>query len=64
MKIKYKIDTSCVGCGACKVVCPTHCISKGSPYYIREEACIGCGHCLTRCWRKLILPKTPQMEEI
>ncbi|MGL6173696.1 MAG: 4Fe-4S binding protein [Cellulosilyticaceae bacterium] len=54
MKKKYKILEGCVACGACKIVCPTHCISKGKPYKINEERCIGCGLCVKRCWRRVI----------
>lgn len=50
----YEIQEQCNSCGACKVVCPKHCISKGRPYKIKEEICIGCGRCTTRCWRGLI----------
>lgn len=53
-KFKYVISDQCNTCGACKVVCPTHCISKGSPYVINEKLCIRCGKCVQRCWRKFI----------
>ena len=50
----YRIEEGCNSCGSCKVVCPTHAISKGKPYVIQAHKCIGCGLCVTRCWRKLI----------
>ena len=50
----YVIDSACIACGACKVICPVHCISKGNPYRINQSTCIKCGKCLTRCWRNLI----------
>nr|WP_307989599.1 4Fe-4S binding protein [uncultured Niameybacter sp.] len=50
----YVIDDQCNGCGACKVVCPKHCISKGQPYRINQASCIKCGRCTMRCRRKLI----------
>ncbi|MGL5676264.1 MAG: 4Fe-4S binding protein [Cellulosilyticaceae bacterium] len=53
-KKRYQITDECVACGSCKTICPTHCISKGMPYTIRQTACIGCGLCVTRCWRKCI----------
>ncbi|WP_157864128.1 DUF362 domain-containing protein [Cellulosilyticum lentocellum] len=53
-QISYVIDKACIACGACKVVCPKHCISKGLPHVINQEQCIRCGKCVTRCWRNLI----------
>lgn len=50
----YQIMEGCVACGACKAICPKHCISKGKPYVIRQNQCIGCGLCVGRCWRKMI----------
>ena len=54
MRKKYIITKECVACGACKTICPQHCISKGFPYVIKQSACIGCGLCVTRCWRQVI----------
>lgn len=53
----YEIGEGCVGCGACKVICPVHCISKGQPYVIQINKCIGCGKCVSRCWRQVINKK-------
>lgn len=45
----YKIDDSCVSCGACESECPVSCISSGSPFTIDESACIDCGACSGAC---------------
>lgn len=50
----YVISKGCVKCGVCKVVCPKHCISKGTPYVIHQDRCTRCGLCVKRCRRKLI----------
>jgi len=45
----YKISTDCVGCGACKEVCPVEAISEGDLYTINPEVCIDCGACQGEC---------------
>lgn len=49
---KYSIIAeNCIGCTACKRVCPVNCI-EGSPkqvHVIDEAACIACGACFTAC---------------
>jgi len=48
----FKIDPEkCVGCTACKKVCPVNCIngSRKQPHEIFEEICIRCGACETAC---------------
>ncbi len=56
--LKYSvIAENCVGCTACKKVCPVNCIS-GSPknvHIIDEDACIGCGACYDVCRFNAIL---------
>lgn len=49
--IKYRITEKCIGCGACKKVCPVECISgeKKSMHEIDQDKCIKCGACLERC---------------
>lgn len=53
-RLGYVIDETCIACGACKVVCPKHCIRKGLPYTINQAQCTRCGKCVARCWRNLI----------
>jgi len=46
----YKIDSSCIGCGACAADCPVNAISEnGGVYVIDEAACIDCGACAGSC---------------
>lgn len=41
----------CIGCMACKRVCPTHAISgeKKEVHRINQEICIKCGACMDKC---------------
>lgn len=59
----HVILEGCVGCGACKTVCPKHCISKGKPYTIDSKKCIGCGACTKRCWRGLIVHQQTNLKK-
>lgn len=45
----YKINDSCIACGACKPECPVDCIEEGSIYVIGADACIDCGSCASVC---------------
>lgn len=48
----YVISTDeCIGCMACKRVCPTHAISgeKKEVHRINQEICIKCGACMDKC---------------
>lgn len=46
----YKIEESCVSCGACAGACPVGCISQGEEIFeIDENTCISCGTCAGVC---------------
>ncbi len=46
----YKIEDSCVSCGACAAECPVNAISEGdATYVIDADACIECGACAGVC---------------
>ncbi|MBE5822148.1 MAG: 4Fe-4S dicluster domain-containing protein [Clostridiales bacterium] len=45
----YKINESCIGCGACQATCPVEAIASGAPYKIDENVCIECGACAQGC---------------
>lgn len=46
----YQIDPArCIGCQACREVCPTGCISGESPRAIDPARCIHCGNCADAC---------------
>jgi ferredoxin len=48
--VAYRIEDSCISCGACEPECPVSCISAGDvKYIINEEACIECGACANVC---------------
>ena len=49
-KMAYRIDDSCINCGACEPECPVGVISEGDDIYvIDEEGCIDCGACANVC---------------
>jgi ferredoxin len=39
----------CVGCGACREVCPTGSIKVEYDHAVVAEGCIGCGICVEEC---------------
>ena len=46
----FKINDSCVACGACASACPTEAISEAEgKYVIDADACVGCGACAEAC---------------
>lgn len=56
MPKSYYVSSLCVGCGACRSVCPAHCISCVRPPMVIDAAvCTGCGRCAAACPRRAIL---------
>ena len=48
--MSYKIESSCIACGACEAECPVSCISAGNGIYVvNESECIDCGACAGAC---------------
>jgi ferredoxin len=46
----YRINDSCICCGACEAECPVGCITAGDDIYVIDEAaCIDCGACASVC---------------
>lgn len=48
---KITITKTCIGCGACKRICPVNCIvgEKKEKHYIEYQNCTHCGSCLSIC---------------
>ncbi|KPJ58704.1 MAG: NADH dehydrogenase [Deltaproteobacteria bacterium DG_8] len=49
---RYVVDReNCVGCGRCKVVCPSQAITgkKKKPHKINQKKCVKCGACFENC---------------
>lgn len=48
--MSYKINDSCISCGACAADCPVEAISEGdSQFVIDADKCIDCGACAGTC---------------
>lgn len=46
----YKINDTCISCGACADTCPVGAISQGDTQYnIDADTCISCGACAGGC---------------
>ena len=46
----YKINNTCINCGACSSACPVSAISPGEFIYrIDPDICVGCGACASVC---------------
>ncbi|MGL5893882.1 MAG: 4Fe-4S binding protein, partial [Bacteroidales bacterium] len=49
--VKLHVTEKCIGCGACKRVCPVDCIAgeKKQRHYINTKICTHCGQCIQAC---------------
>lgn len=45
----FKINETCIACGACAAECPVNAISEGEIYVINPDECISCGACAGVC---------------
>ena len=44
----YKINDTCIACGACASSCPVEAIEEGTVYTI-GDSCVECGACASSC---------------
>ncbi len=49
--LSYVVNDKCVGCGACKRVCPVNAVegTRKEKHRILEDVCIRCGQCYDAC---------------
>ena len=54
---QYAVNDACVGCGACKRVCPVNAVSGSAKqkHVIDAQKCVRCGACFTACKFKAII---------
>lgn len=46
----YKIEDTCISCGACATECPVNAIEQGDAIFVIDaNTCIDCGNCANVC---------------
>lgn len=46
----YKIEDTCISCGACATECPVNAIEQGDTIFVVDaDTCIDCGNCANVC---------------
>lgn len=56
--LEYEISDNCIGCKACKSVCPQDCIDFSNvPAKIIRKNCLHCGNCMTVCPQKAVIKR-------